>query len=70
MLMITEKGKPDTIMNYINYSVTPDTIKEATPIQVRWLGHVYRKDERDPAENQPSLNQMALEEWDGLSLDC
>jgi hypothetical protein len=57
-------------MNYINYSVTLDTIKEAIPIQVRWLGHVYRKDESDPAENLPSLNHMALEEWDGLSSDC
>ena len=51
MFLITEKGKPDTFMNYINYSVTPDTIKEAKPIQVRWLGHVYRKDESDPTEN-------------------
>jgi len=49
--MITENGKPDTVMNYINYSVTPDTIKEAKPIQVRQLGHVYRKDESEPAEN-------------------
>jgi hypothetical protein len=49
--MIPEKGKPDTIMNYINYSVTLHTIKEAKPIQVRWLGHVYRKYESDPAEN-------------------
>jgi hypothetical protein len=41
----------DTIMNYILYSVTLDTITEAKPTQVRWVGHVYRKDEGNPAEN-------------------
>jgi hypothetical protein len=64
--MIKESGKLDTIIKYINYSMTLDTIKEAEAIQVWWLGHVTRRDESDPAKNWPSLNHMALEEWDGL----